>query len=108
MTKYYGLIGYSRQTETRPGVVEDVITERPYYGDILRTQRRDETAESIHNNILIKNEFSIVADAYAREHFFEMKYISWQNTRWLINEIEVEYPRLRIKIGGIYNGPLPS
>lgn len=108
MVKYFGNIGYSTVSEIRPGVVEDVITERPYYGDILRLQRRDDVTENLHSDILIRNEFSIMADAFAHEHFFEMKYITWQNVRWQISDIEVEYPRLRVRIGGIYNGPLPA
>ena len=32
MARYYGRIGYAETVETIPGVWEEVITERNYYG----------------------------------------------------------------------------
>ena len=32
MAKFYGVIGYAKRVETEPGVWEEVITEREYYG----------------------------------------------------------------------------
>ena len=40
MNKWYGVIGYADNVEVEPGVHEDVITEKSYYGDIIRNNRR--------------------------------------------------------------------
>jgi hypothetical protein len=40
MAKFYGSIGYSETTETKPGVWEEGITERKYSGDVIRNTRR--------------------------------------------------------------------
>ena len=108
MAKFYGMIGFAIPTETRPGVWEDVIEERPYYGDIIRNTRRVENGESVNDDIVLSNTFSIVADAYAYLNFFAMRYIEFMNSKWKINTVEVNRPRLVIYTGGVYNGPTPE
>lgn len=107
MAKYSGMIGYGNTVEdpNDPGVWKDVITERHYYGDVLRNTRRTEGSENgTNDNINVSNQISIVADAYAREHFFEIRYITWQNSKWKVSNVEVQRPRLVLTIGGLYNG----
>lgn len=106
MAKFFGSIGYNLGTvETAPGVYEDVIVEHEYYGDVLRNTRRLDNGEAINNELSINNYFSLVVDAYAREHFHLMRYIVWAGTRWIVREVEEAHPRLLIRPGGVYNGP---
>lgn len=104
MAKFYGEIGYGETVETVPGVWEDVITERKYYGDVLRNTRALQEGDKVNNDISVGNSISIVADAYAHEHFFAMKYIKWAGTYWIISDVEVQRPRLLLRLGGVYNG----
>ena len=106
MAKYFGTVGYAEQNvETRPGVYEDVIVERKYYGDVLRNTRKLSETAYLNNDITVNNSISIVADAYATENFFKMKYITWAGTLWVIADAEVQAPRLILRLGGVYNGP---
>lgn len=105
MAKFYGAIGYSETTETAPGVWVEGITERFYYGDVVRNTRKWEKGEGLNDDLDIGNQFSIVADAYAYEHFFAIRYIEWMGTRWKVTNVEVERPRLTLQVGGVYNGP---
>jgi hypothetical protein len=50
------------------------------------------------------NNISIVADAFATENFGYMKYAVVKGVKWRITDIQVQYPRLILMIGGIYNG----
>lgn len=43
MSKFYGTIGFAITTESAPGVWQDSIVTRNYYGDILRNTRHVET-----------------------------------------------------------------
>lgn len=104
MAKFYGVIGYVETKETAPGVWAEQVTERKYYGDILRNSRRYNAGESVNDNIDINNQISIVADAYAYQNFFAIRYISWMGSLWKISSVEVERPRLILTIGGVYNG----
>lgn len=106
MAKFYGEIGYSLESqEISPGVYDDVIVERKYYGDIIRNAMNSRDGEQINNDLTLANSFSIIADAYAQNHFFAMKYIKWAGTLWSITQVEVKSPRLILRIGGVYNGP---
>ena len=40
MNKFYGTVGFVKEEETKPGVWTPVTTERNYYGDIIRIDRR--------------------------------------------------------------------
>ena len=105
MAKYYGAVGYSEYVETAPGVKDDVITERYYYGDVISNSRRLEQGESLHDNVTINNQFSIIADAYAYEHFFAIRYIKWMGVAWKVSSVDVDRPRLTLTVGGVWNGP---
>ena len=74
MAKFYGKIGYADTKETTPGVWVEQITERNYYGELVRNTRRLESSGNLNDNINIANEISIVADPYANSHFHEMRY----------------------------------
>lgn len=105
MAKYYGPIGYGTSEETSPGVWEDKINERNYYGDVIRNTRRLDNGEKVNNDLSVGNSISIMADAYAMNHFFAIRYIKWAGTLWLVSEVEVQSPRLVLRLGGVYNGP---
>jgi hypothetical protein len=106
--KFCGVIGFAEPHEGTGediGIDEDIIEERTYYGDVLRNTRKYEKGESVLDELKIDNKISIVADAWAWDHFFKMKYVQWMGALWKITNIEVERPRLILTIGGVYNGP---
>lgn len=105
MAKFYGEIGYAESTETAAGVWTDVITEYKYYGDIIRNTRQLREGESLNNDLSVSNSISILADAYANQHFFAIRYIKWAGTLWTVSDVEVKSPRLILRLGGVYNGP---
>lgn len=104
MGKWFGKIGYAVTEETTPGVWVEQITERTYYGDIIRNTRRLQTSEKLNDDINVSNEISIVADPFARDNFHAMRYIEFMGTRWKVSSVEVQYPRLILSLGGVYNG----
>lgn len=104
MAKFFGKIGFVALTETKPGVWKEQITEREYFGDLIRNTRRLQATEHLNDDINISNEISIVADPFARENFHSMRYVEYMGTRWKVSTVEVEYPRLKLTVGGVYNG----
>lgn len=105
MARFHGAVGYATSQETAPGVWKDVITERSYFGDVVRSARRLEpSGENLNSNVRAENSFSIVADAYATEHIFAMRYVHWQGQNWTITNAEVRRPRIILSIGGLWNG----
>lgn len=104
MAKFYGVIGYSETIETAPGVWTEGVTERNYYGDVIRNTRNLQSSGEVNDNITINNIFSIIADPYAYQNFHAMRYLNWMGTSWKISSVEVQSPRLLLTIGGVYNG----
>lgn len=104
MAKYYGKIGYAKTVETAPGVWTEEITERTYFGDLIRNTRRLQSSDKVNDDINIANELSIVADPYAMNNFHTMRYAEFMGARWKVSTVEVQYPRLILTLGGLYNG----
>lgn len=104
MSKYFGKIGYGVTEETRPGVNELQITEREYYGDIVRNSRRLEDGGKVNDDLKINMTLSIVADPFAYQNFHQLKYAEYMGANWKATSVEPQYPRLIITLGGVYNG----
>lgn len=102
MNKFYGKIGYADYGESAPGIVEETITERFYYGDIKFISRRLVNDGQINDSINVNNEISIIADPYAYSNFANIRYVEWMDTKWKVSNATVEYPRLILTIGGVY------
>lgn len=106
MAKFFGELGYGEPVENgTTGVWEDVIVEKSYYGDILRNTRRLQDGQYVNDDITVDNSISIMADAYANEHFHAIRYARWAGVLWTVTSVEVRRPRLILELGGVYNGP---
>lgn len=101
--KYSGNIGYIEEIESKPGVWTKVVTERKAYGDVKRNSRGiDEDGAKVNSDRTVGNSISIVADEYANGHIFAMEYLWWRGARWIITNVNVEPPRLILRLGGLY------
>ncbi len=104
MARFSGKIGFAESQKTGPGIWEERIVERHYYGDVNRAIRKLEAGADINDNVVINNEISIVADPYAQNHVFAIRYAEWQGVKWKVTNAEILYPRLILTLGGIWNG----
>ena len=101
--RYSGEIGYFETVETKPGLFEETIVFKPAKGDVLRNIKRDSSSSTVNEKIAVNNSISIVADPYAREHFFNIACAKWQGALWKVSSVDVQYPRLVLELGGPYN-----
>lgn len=104
MAKFYGVVGFVDTIETEPGIWEEKVTERTYSGDLVRNSRRLQSSDSVNESITISNEISIIADPYAERNFHAIRYAVFMGTKWKIESVDVQYPRLTLTMGGKYNG----
>lgn len=109
MARFYGEVGYGESVEdpSGSGIWVDQIVEFIYQGDVIRNTRSLESGDKINENIIVSNSISIVADQYATEHFFNIKYVRWMGVLWTVGAVEVRSPRLILSLGTVYNGPTP-
>lgn len=106
MAKFYDVVGFAVNTEMAPGVWQDIITEKSYFGDIVKDMTSFQQSEKVNVDITLRNSVSIVADDYASEHIFAIRYVRWAGSLWKVVDIDAtRRPRLILRLGGVYNGP---
>ena len=105
MAKWYGKVGYAVNVETEPGIWEEQITEIPYYGDTKSDRfKRQQSSNQVNDNIVISNVISIVADPFAYQNCSNIAYAEYLGTKWKVTDIDPQFPRLLLTLGGVYNG----
>nr|DAK29753.1 MAG TPA: hypothetical protein [Caudoviricetes sp.]DAS12630.1 MAG TPA: hypothetical protein [Caudoviricetes sp.] len=107
MAKFFGEIGFATQVETSPGIWEDQIVEKQYYGDVFRESRRFSTTDQVLDKINLSNQISILADGYVVDNIQNLRYVRWLGGLWKISYVELKFPRLVLEMTGVYNGPTP-
>jgi hypothetical protein len=108
MARFFGRVGYGESVEAEPGVWRDDIVEHSYFGDVIRNARNLREGENLNADLNVQNSISIVADAYANDHFFAIRYVEWAGVLWTVSSVEVQSPRLLLRLGEVYNGPTPG
>ena len=103
MSRWYGKIGFSVQEETSPGIWNEVVVEKNYYGDIYNRSRKWQQSKDLIDDITITNEITITTDPYIIENLTNIKYVIIEGIKWKITNITLSAPRLTLSLGGIYN-----
>lgn len=104
MSKWYGKVGFADTVEYEPGAYENESVEKLYYGDVISNRWKKESGDRVNDNINLSNQISIVADPYAFMHCSKIVYVEYMGTKWKVIDIEPQFPRLILNVGGIYNG----
>lgn len=105
MAKFYGGVGFVQHQDQGDGVHKEVVTERQLYGDVLQPARRLTDDDKINGDVEARNTISVVADDYASENIFAIRFVWWKGVRWKVTYVEDRRPRLILTLGGVYNGP---
>ena len=103
MARYHGCVGYAIDVEAYPGVWEERISEHEYFGDVLKNRINMQQGSVVNAKITISNSISIIADPFAFEHVYAMRYVTYLGKKWSIVNVSIERPRLILTLGGLYN-----
>ena len=103
MAKYYGEIGFETTAEIRPGVWKTGIITREYAGDLVRSVYNWQNGSKINDDLSISNQISIIADSFAEENMGFIKYATFSGQKWKVSSVEVQYPRLILNLGSLFN-----
>lgn len=106
MAKFYGRVGYVQTRMGARGVYEEVAIEKNCRGDLIRNSKNTIVEGDVNASLSVSNEISIVADPYALTNFHSIRYVEFMNSKWTVTRVNVQYPRLLLTLGGIYNGPV--
>lgn len=103
MAKYYGKVGYGVPYEQSPGVWIDAPIEKDVFGDIFKNTASTKNGEYLNNDISLNMKISFLMDPYAEQNYSDIIYATHLNAKWKVLEAEVQYPRLVLTLGGVYN-----
>lgn len=105
MAKFRGTIGYVGEGKEVGGVWKEEMIEFPCIAEDATRSVTQTSTETVNPELSSGNSVSIVADAYARAHYFAIRYIILEGVPWRVAEATVRYPRLVLRLGGVYSGP---
>lgn len=102
MSRFSGKLGFVITRETEEGVwLEDKI-EIPVKGTIRSLYVRNDNNSSVNSNLRLTNEISILLNSKIQTYLETLKYVIWKGSKWEVQSIGVNYPRLTINLGGLY------
>lgn len=103
--RYSGKFGYAVQTETSPGVWEDVITERDHLGDVIQRTEVLGSDSSVLPEYRTTTSISVLSDGTLKTNYQTLRYVWYMGKRWTVASAVLQPPRLIVYIGEVYNGP---
>lgn len=110
MAKFAGKLGFLIPSETTAGsgIWVNTPVEKSCRGDVLRNTRRWDAGESVNDDLNIDNNFSVVYSAFASANLGYISYLYYMGARWKVVSAEIAYPRINLKVRGLYNGDTPG
>jgi len=108
--KYYGNVGFTIEVEQytddgRP--TGNFLPEKhvyPYSGDVINLSSNRVPGDGANSDIKLSKRISIVGDPFAYQHFMNITYVEWMGVRYQVPSVDVQFPRLIMEVGGVYNG----
>lgn len=102
MSRFSGKLGFVMTRETEEGVWLEDFIELPAKGTIRSLYVRNDNSSSVNTNLRLTNEISILMDTKIKAYLETLKYVVWKGSKWEVQSISVNYPRLTINLGGLY------
>ena len=60
MAKWFGKVGYAVTEETEPGIWEETITDREYYGDVISNRFKRQNLGDVNDDINISQIITLI------------------------------------------------
>lgn len=102
MSRFSGKLGFVMTRETEEGVWLEDFVELPVKGVIRSLYVRNDNSASVNTNLRLTNEISVLMDSNIQAYIQTLKYVVWKGSKWEVQSIGVNYPRLTVNLGGPY------
>ena len=102
MSRFSGKLGFVMTHETEEGVWLENVVELQVKGTIRSLYVRNDNSASVNTNLRLTNEISILMDTKIKTYLETLKYVVWKGSKWEVQSIGVNYPRMTINLGGLY------
>lgn len=111
MAKTSGVVGFAITEEKivngkGTGVWIDTVVERVYRGELVRNTHKLSASGEVNGTLVLNKDVSIVADIYALQNYQNIVYFKFAGDEraWRVDNVEPDRPRIKLTIGGIWNG----
>lgn len=104
MARFADVVGFGVPTEVRPGVIKDVITEKPFLGNVTSQAIQAITSDQINDQLTADVTIEVIADWIDSEDISAIRYAGWAGTKWKVTNVKPQGVRLLLRLGGVYNG----
>ena len=98
-----GVIGFVIEEEVEEGMWLPTIAEKTYSGTCEELSQAFAFGNTTNGELRIRNKFSLMGNSYFFSHVADIRYFVWQNQKWVIENLQLKYPRFEFTIGGIYH-----
>ena len=102
MSRFSGKLGFVMTQETEEGVWLENFVELSAKGTIRSLYVRNDNNTTVNTNLRLTNEISILLDSKIQTYLETLKYVVYKGSKWEVQSIGVNYPRLTINLGGLY------
>lgn len=102
--RFFGKIGFIQVENQGDGIYEPSYVERDYGGVFNRKSYHVSQGESVIDDISLSNEISVFADSFIYDNLSRMAYVVIDGNKWKISSVELRYPRIIVRSGGVFNG----
>lgn len=102
--KWSGLIGYYIDEEVKPDIWQASIKTFKAKGNMRQISKRSQTTDGVIDAITLNNELELIANPFINDILYSLKYVTYMNAEWKITNVRVQYPKIYLTLGDVYNG----
>jgi hypothetical protein len=106
--RYSGALGIVEQSEVRPGIWEETVTEVPVLGTVRQATAALDGTDQVLPQYSTTTSVTVPARGVGPLDNSSIRYVTYKGDRWQISSIVDEPPRIVLYIGEKYNGPTPE
>jgi hypothetical protein len=106
--RYFGALGLVQQSEVRPGIWEEAVTEVPVLGTVRQVTAILAGEGNVLPEYTTTTSITVPARGVGPQDTSMIRYITYKGLRWQVRSIVDEPPRIVIYIGEVYRGPTPE
>ena len=100
--KWCGKLGFVSTQETSPGVYKQRVVEKTYKGFVTKNNRTIKYEQVVNESPSMNININIYINPYLQDNIYSIKYLTYMHKKWKITDIEIQYPRVNLRIGGLY------
>lgn len=106
--RYSGVLGIVEEQEVRPGIWEEVVTEKKVLGDMKTETETHATTDEILPRVSSTRSVSVPARGIGPRDNSSIRYATYAGKRWAITSVVDQPPQIVCYFGEEYHGPIPS